>query len=70
MDSLEDIINKALPMLQESDHNNLLTHLAGIGVQTESDLLFVTLEDMKGVIPLIAGRRLIHYIKKRGKKYY
>ncbi|KAI7789386.1 hypothetical protein IRJ41_018293, partial [Triplophysa rosa] len=51
MDPVEDIIKKALPMLQKRDYNNLLTHLT---------------EDMKYVIPPIAGCRLIHYIKQRG----
>ncbi|KAI7802538.1 hypothetical protein IRJ41_012769 [Triplophysa rosa] len=67
MDPVEDIIKKALPMLQERDYYNVLTHLAGMGVQTDSDLQFVTLEDMKDVIPPIAVRRLIHYIKKSGE---
>ncbi len=69
MESVEDIIRKALPMLQEKDFNNVTTHLAGVGVQTSSDLQFVTLEDIKDVIPLIAARRLVHHFNNRGKKY-
>lgn len=57
-------------MLQESDYTRLTTHLAGMGVQTDSDLHFITLEDIKEIIPLVAGRRLLHYIKNIGKKYY
>lgn len=40
---------------QENDHNNLIAHLAGVGVQMDSDLQFVTLKDIKDNIPLIAG---------------
>ena len=70
MDSMEDVIRKVLPTLQERDYNNLTTHLSGIGVKTDCDLQFVTLEDMKDIIPLLAGRRHIHCLKNRGKKYY
>lgn len=49
------LIRKVLPMLQENDFNNLMTHLTGIGVQMGCDLQFVTLEDIKDVVPLIAA---------------
>ncbi|XP_034567502.1 uncharacterized protein LOC117832466 [Notolabrus celidotus] len=68
MESVEDVIRKALPALQERDYHNLLTHLAGIGVKTECDLKFVTFEDLKDTVPLIAGRRLIHFLKNRGRE--
>nr|XP_055025276.1 uncharacterized protein LOC129415351 [Misgurnus anguillicaudatus]XP_055025277.1 uncharacterized protein LOC129415351 [Misgurnus anguillicaudatus] len=68
MDLMEDSIKKALPMLQESDYTRLTAHLAGMGVQTDSDLHFVTLEDIKEIIPIVAARRLLHYIKNMGRE--
>lgn len=68
MDSVEDVIRKVLPMLQENDFNNLMTHLTGIGVQMGCDLQFVTLEDIKDIVPLIAAQRLVHHFSNRGKK--
>uniref|UniRef100_A0A8C2BC44 Uncharacterized protein n=1 Tax=Cyprinus carpio TaxID=7962 RepID=A0A8C2BC44_CYPCA len=65
MDSVEDVIRKVLPMLQENDFNNLMTHLTGIGVQMGCDLQFVTLEDIKDIVPLIAARRLVHHFSNR-----
>lgn len=66
MESIEDVIRKALPTLQATDYYNLTTHLAGIGVTMDCDLQFVTLEDLNDIVPLVAGRRLVHFLKNRG----
>lgn len=63
----DDVIRKALPTLQESEFQNLIDHLAAIGVRTVGDTQFVTEEDVKEVLPLIACRRLVHYFKNRGE---
>lgn len=62
-----DVIRKALPTLQESEYQKLFDHLAAIGVKTDDDLQFVSVEDVQEVIPLIASRRLVHYLKNRGE---
>ncbi|KAF1372702.1 hypothetical protein PFLUV_G00268660 [Perca fluviatilis] len=53
--------------LSESDFNNLLTHLATWGLKEHSDLQFLSIEDIEGVIPPVAVRRLMYYLKTTGQ---
>lgn len=66
-ESVDDVISKALPTIQQEDHDNLMRHLTSIGVKTDSDLQFLTLEDLKDIVSLIAGQKLIHFLTNRGK---
>lgn len=63
MEPVEDVIKRAIPDLQDRDYHNLLTRLDQIGVKSDCDLQFVTLKDLKDIIPLIAGRKLMHFLK-------
>ena len=67
MASVAEELTKALPSLSESDFNNLLTHLATWGLKEHSDLQFLSIEDIEGVIPPVAVRRLMYYLKTTGK---
>ena len=63
----DGVIRQALPNLHESEFQKLMEHMAVIGVRTEADLQFVTVEDLKDVIPLIISRKMIHHMKNRGE---
>ena len=65
--SFHDVIRKALPTLQETEFQKVFDHLDAIGVRTDTDLRFVSVEDVIDVIPLIAARRLVHYLKNSGE---
>ena len=61
------VIRKALPTFQESELQKLFDHLDAIGVRSDTDLRFVAVEDVIEAIPLIAAKRLVHYLKNSGE---
>ncbi|KAM6992321.1 uncharacterized protein LKV04_008373 [Tautogolabrus adspersus] len=68
MESVQDVIMKAVPRLKERDYLDLITHLAGIGVKTECGDRFFTLKELKDIVALLRGQRLVDVLKNRGCK--
>ncbi|XP_060908621.1 peroxynitrite isomerase THAP4-like isoform X1 [Labrus mixtus] len=67
-ESVQDVIMKAVPRLNERDYQDLITHLAGIGVKTECGIQLVTFKELKDIVPLLGGQRLVNVLGNRGSK--
>ncbi|XP_072571034.1 uncharacterized protein [Paramormyrops kingsleyae] len=65
---MEAVIRSALPMLDKDQLNDLTSELRRIGVKTDDDLQYVTLDDVKDFLSPIDCRKLINFFKSRGNE--
>lgn len=63
---MEAVIRGVLPMLDDDQLNHLISELTRIGVKTDDDLQYLTLDDLKDLLSPIDCRKLIHFFKIRG----
>lgn len=63
---MEATIRSVLPMLDHDQMNDLTSELDRIGVKTDSDLQYVTSDDLKEFLSPIDCRKLIHFFKSKG----
>lgn len=68
MEHVSEVIRRALPNLDDDHFTNLMSCLHGLGLRAEADLQFLATGDLKDVIPEIAIRRLMHFLKTTGRK--
>lgn len=70
MDNAKEEIMLALPLLEQNDLNNIMKKMTALGVESFSDLSFLTESDLLGILKPIQARKLVSHFSSKGEKSF